>query len=78
MNLHFIKTGDLSKEDGSVMASLFIMRHTGDYDDIFDWEQSDAEEMLPKTKDLLEKFISLINKKRPREALQAQITVSSG
>ena len=60
INLHYVKSGLLSKEDASLMGKLFTMRHTGDYDDIFDWEQKDAEESLPKTEALLKKIISLI------------------
>lgn len=60
INLHYVKSGLLSKEDASLMGKLFTMRHTGDYDDIFDWEQKDAEEFLPKTEALLKKIISLI------------------
>ena len=60
MNLHFVKAGLLSKEDSSLMGRLFTMRHTGDYDDIFDWGENDAKEFLPLTEALLNKILSLI------------------
>ena len=60
LNLHFVKPGKLSREDASIMGQLFTMRHTGDYDDIFDWDEGDATEFLPKTEYLLQKLISLI------------------
>ena len=36
------------------------MRHTGDYEDIFDWTEEDAKEFLPKTETLLNKMLSLL------------------
>lgn len=61
LNLHFVKTGILTKEDGSLLARLFTMRHTGDYEDIFDWGEEDAKEFLPKTESLLNKLLSLLS-----------------
>lgn len=61
VNLHFVRTGKLSKEDSSLMGKLFTMRHTGDYDDIFDWQEKDALEFLPLTENLLNKMLSLLN-----------------
>ena len=60
IHLHYVKTGKLSKEDGSLMGKLFTMRHTGDYDDIFDWNEEDAKEFLPLTEALLKKMLSLL------------------
>lgn len=60
INLHFVKPGLLSKEDSSLLGKLFTMRHTGDYDDIFDWSEEDAKEFLPKTESLLQKMLTLL------------------
>lgn len=60
INLHYIKSGKLTREDGSLMGRLFSMRHSGDYDDVFDWNEEDAKEFLPKTEALLKKMLSLL------------------
>ena len=33
---HYVRTGILTNEDGSLLARLQNMRHTGDYDDFLD------------------------------------------
>lgn len=60
INLHFVKEGLLSHEDSSLMGKLFTMRHTGDYDDIFDWNETDVKELLPLAEGLLTKMLSLL------------------
>ncbi len=40
MNLHFVRTGILSMEQGILLGELFRMRLTGDYDDLTDWTSS--------------------------------------
>ncbi len=60
MNLHFIKEGLLSEEEGALLARLFRMRQTGDYDDLWDWTEKDIMPLLPDTKKLIAKIESLI------------------
>lgn len=60
MNLHFIKEGLLSEEEGALLARLFRMRQTGDYDDLWDWTEKDILPLLPDTKKLIAKIESLI------------------
>ena len=57
---HYVKTGILSNEDGSLLARLQNMRHTGDYDDFIDWTQADVEPCFPKVEAYLEKLRTLI------------------
>lgn len=58
----FVKTGILTKEDGSLLGRLFIMRQTGDYEDSFDWTQADVKPLLAPTEELVNKIIGLIEK----------------
>lgn len=60
---HFIRTNVLTKEDGIVIARLQNMRHTGDYDDFFDWTQEDVEPFIKK----VELFIQKVNGLIPKE-----------
>lgn len=60
MNLHFIKTGKLDKEDGKLLGKLFRMRKTGDYDDLSDWDEDEILPLFPKAKELVDKICSLI------------------
>lgn len=60
MNLYFIKTGKLDKEDGKLLGRLFRMRKTGDYDDLSDWDEDEILPLFPKAKELVEKISSLI------------------
>lgn len=57
---NFIATGLLSKEEGSLYRRLFTMRQTGDYDDLFDWEEEDVMPIIPLVSDLLKKMKTLI------------------
>ena len=57
---HYVKTGILNNEDGSLLARLQNMRHTGDYDDFIDWTQADVEPCFPKVEAYLEKLRTLI------------------
>lgn len=60
MNLHFIKTGKLDREDGRLLGKLFRMRKTGDYDDLSDWDEYEILPLFPKAKELVDKIKSLI------------------
>ena len=61
MNLHFIKTGKLNKEEGKLLGQLFRMRKTGDYDDLTDWEEEEIQPLFSKTKKLVDKIATLIS-----------------
>ncbi len=56
----YVRTGLLSEEDGKLLSSLFNMRHTGDYDDLFDWTQSQVEPLINPTRELIDKIKLLV------------------
>lgn len=57
---HYVRTGILSYDDGTLLARLQNMRHTGDYDDFLDWTKDDVEPYIPKVEAFLEKIKSVI------------------
>ena len=59
---HYVRTGILTHEDGTLLARLQNMRHTGDYDDFFDWTQEDVEPFLPKAEAYIKTIKSIIYK----------------
>lgn len=61
----YVRTGKLTKEEGQLISSLFNMRHTGDYDDLFDYGQNDVEPLMEPTKALIEKLRSFISISNP-------------
>lgn len=62
INLHFVRTGILDKEDASLMGDVFRMRQTGDYDDLTDWREEQILPLIPKVKALVNKIESIIKK----------------
>ena len=61
---HYIRTGILSSEDGSLLARLQNMRHTGDYDDFLDWTKEDVEPYFQKTEVFIKKIHQIIDETR--------------
>lgn len=61
MNLHYVKTGVLDASEKSLLAVLFRMRQTGDYDDLTDWTREDIEPLYPQVKRLIEKLLFHVN-----------------
>lgn len=56
-----IKTeGILSHEEGNLYRTLFSMRQSGDYDDLFDWDQKDILPLIPRVESLLGKMKDLL------------------
>lgn len=54
----FIKEGLLTNDDSRLLGRLFSMRQTGDYEDLFDWEEEDVAPLIPK----VENFIMCVTK----------------
>ncbi len=50
----------LSRDDARLVSKLQHMRQSGDYDDLFDWEQEDVEPYIPKTRELIDKINALL------------------
>lgn len=64
INLHFVRTGILSKDEAHLLSDLFKMRQTGDYDDIFDWTEDDVAPLISPTEALVGHIITLLQGSR--------------
>lgn len=60
-NLHFIKTGIISKELGKFYTDLMESRHQGDYGDLFDFDKGSVEPLIAPTQHFIETITKLIN-----------------
>ncbi len=56
----FIRKGILTTDDSKLLGRLFIMRQSGDYEDMFDWEESDVRPLIPKVEDYICRISKLI------------------
>lgn len=61
MMKEFVKTEVLSKEEGVLISTLFNMRNSGDYDDMFDWNESQVSPLIEPTRELLSKIEKMID-----------------
>jgi uncharacterized protein (UPF0332 family) len=59
---NFIRANILSTEDGRLISNLFSMRQTGDYNDMFDWSESQVKPLIEPTRALVNKIKSIISK----------------
>lgn len=57
----FTAKGLLDKDEMRLVSRLQNMRHAGDYDDMFDWEEDDVKPLLDRTKLLIQKMKDLIS-----------------
>lgn len=62
LGLHFVKTGLLDKNLGSLYGKLFSLRQKSEYDDTFDLTENDVMPLVEPTKKLIEEVSQLINK----------------
>ena len=60
-NKKYIATNVLTREEGHLYRQLFTMRHTGDYDDLFDWTEDDVAPLLPRVENLLQTMSAILN-----------------
>ena len=60
INLHFVKTGILSMDDGALLSQMFSLRQSSDYEDFKQVTKEQLEELEPQTRNLVEKLKSLI------------------
>lgn len=58
---NFVNTGILKIEDSQLLGRLFTMRQSGDYDDLFDWDEKDVSPLIPKVEDYIRRIKNLIN-----------------
>ncbi len=59
-NMHFVKEGLFSREEGRLYSQLFSLRQTGDYGDQFFLTEEDVLPLIAPTKEFVAKAISLI------------------
>lgn len=62
MMREFVKPGIISRDEGGLISTLFSMRNTGDYDDLFDWSEAQVMPLIEPTEKLLTKIEQLIIK----------------
>lgn len=53
----YILTEKLARTHGTTLSMLFNMRHTGDYDDFFEYDEMTVNKYIP----LVETFLSDVN-----------------
>lgn len=58
-----VKDSILTSDDSRLLGRLFSMRQTGDYEDLFDWEEDDIIPLIPKVEDYIDRISGLIVKK---------------
>ncbi|MDE6286364.1 MAG: HEPN domain-containing protein [Muribaculaceae bacterium] len=58
----FVKNGILSVEDSKLLGRLYTMRQSGDYEDLFDWEEADVGPLIPQVEDFIGRISNLINR----------------
>lgn len=56
----FILQGILPVSDAKLLGKLFSMRQSGDYDDLFDWEEEDVAPLIPQVEDFINRVNTLI------------------
>ncbi len=56
----YVKTGILHEEDSKLLGRLFTMRQSGDYEDLFDWEEKDVLPLIPQVKDYIYRIQNII------------------
>lgn len=61
LQLHFVKSGLLDKEDARVLMKNFSFRQQCDYDDFIDASKEDVEPMIPQTEALIKNLLTLID-----------------
>lgn len=57
----FVTNNVLKVEDSQLLGRLFAMRQSGDYDDLFDWEEKDVAPLIPLVEDYIHRISCLIN-----------------
>lgn len=61
-NLHFVKTEKVPANLGKLYSRLFDKRTKGDYNDLFDNDQTVCEELYPEAKEFVESLTQLAQK----------------
>ena len=59
----FVITGIISKDIARTFSILSDLRHHGDYDDLFDFEKENVEQLLKPTNEYIDKIEEIISQK---------------
>ncbi len=57
----FVKNGILSVDDSKLLGRLYTMRQSGDYEDLFDWEEHDVRPLIPHVENYIRRISVLID-----------------
>lgn len=57
----FVRQGILSEEDSRLLGRLFTMRQSGDYEDLFEWEEKDVVPLISQVENYINRIRRLIN-----------------
>lgn len=60
INLHYVKTGTLSMDDGALLSQMFSLRQSSDYEDFKQVTKEQLDELIPKVGELVGKLKGLI------------------
>lgn len=58
----FVRRGIIPAEYSKLLGRLFTMRQSGDYEDLFDWDEDDVMPLIPKVEEYISFIEKLINK----------------
>lgn len=58
----FVTKHVLTIEDSKLLGRLFTMRQSGDYEDMFDWEEDDVMPLIPRVENYIHRITELIKK----------------
>lgn len=61
IGMEFVRTGILDKKYSDLFQRLFSMRHTGDYDDSFDWRETDVIPLFEPTKEFINTIFHILS-----------------
>ncbi|GAB4326485.1 MAG: HEPN domain-containing protein [Bacteroidales bacterium] len=53
-SLHFVKTGKIDRKYGKLLSDLFDWRQKGDYENIFDYNESSVKSLFEPVKEMIE------------------------
>ena len=63
IGVSFVVKGILSPDHSKLLARLFSMRQSGDYEDLFDWDKNDVLPLIPRVEEYIQRVSELISQK---------------
>ncbi len=77
-NLHFVKTGEVSRELGAIYNDLFENRHKGDYMDFVHFEENQVRPWITQAEIFVDKIAALARATAEVESVVAEDDEPSG